>query len=266
MSKQKTAIKKAKSPPLKIFIKLIFIFNLSSCVFFHPPYQKYLCQKAKQEKNLSQARLEISSKKSRELFKKSLNCLSQKAEPELALLILETLLKKALQAEDYLLAKEIEIKLAPYFFYVSKDYNKALKYYSQLLKRSLGPGESFDFQYHIADSFFQLKKADQALLELEKTFFKGLSLEQEKKAFFLKLSILIFQKNFATAEILLQQRLEEARFKDQDLLREQLALVYESQKAFLKAIEELKKIKTTSPFVEQKIKRLKERQINQPGF
>ena len=123
-------------------------------------------------------------------------------------LILENLLKKALQGKDFQLAKKIEKKLAEHSFYVLKDYNKAIRYYSDLLKRALEPGEKFIFQYQIADSFFKLKKDSQALIELEKCFFKGISLEQEKKALLLKLSILIFQENFTVAERILKKKLE----------------------------------------------------------
>ena len=254
MQRQKTAIKKLKLILTKIFIIFCFI-SLPSFIFFRPACERYLSQSSQKT---------LSAKKKALIFKKGSLCLSQTSSSDKGLLILEQLLKKALQDKDSQTVKNIEKKLAQHSFYVSKDYDKALRYYTQLLKRPLGPGEQFYFQYQIADSFFQLKKPDQALLELEKCFFKGISLEQEKKAFFLKLSVLIFQKNFVLAEQLLQKKLESSQ--EPDLLREYLALVYESQKEFLKAIEELKKIKKASPFVEKKIKRLMERQINQPGF
>ena len=70
--------------------------------------------------------------------------------------------------------------MADLFFYKLKNYEKALKHYVKLLIRPLNPGEKFYIQYHIAESYFHLKKYSQALMEIEKCFFKGISLSEEK--------------------------------------------------------------------------------------
>ena len=159
--------------------------------------------------------------------------------------------------------KELEKRVAKIAFYKWKNYEKAIKYYSQLLKRTLEPGEKFLFQYQIASSYLKLEKSSQALIENKKSLFKGITKEERKKALLLQLEIFIVQREFLLAENLIKKLLKNFK-KDQVFLRETLATLYESQDKLLLAIEELKKIQDENDFIKIKIKQLEERLENQP--
>lgn len=180
-------------------------------------------------------------------------------------LILNFLLQRVLEKKDILEIKKVERKIAEISFYKWKNYQRAIKFYNRLLDKAFEPGERFLYQYQIADSFFHLEKFSQALIEIKKTFFEGISKEQKKRALSLKFQILLFQKDFLSVEKLLRKKLKEFP-EDHDFLRESLAFVYETQKKFLLAIEELKRIEKKSVFLEEKIKRLENRQSEQVVF
>ena len=82
-----------------------------------------------------------------------------------AVFILEQLLKR----DTITQTKKEEVKaltkqLAEKSFYQLKNYHKALKHYKALFSFSLSLNEKFSTQYHIAKSFFYLKKYSQALI------------------------------------------------------------------------------------------------------
>ena len=183
---------------------------------------------------------------------------------EKELWFLVDLISKKYSKENLILKqKEIEKKSAKLAYYKWKNYEKAIKYYSRLLKRPLDPGELFLFQHQIASSYFKLEKSSQSLIELEKSFFAGMTKQERRKAFFFKLQIFLFQKDFSSSENLIKKLLKEFP-KDQDFLRETLAVLYESQNKLSLAIEELKEINKETLFIKSKIKRLEERLENQP--
>ena len=197
----------------------------------------------------------------KEILKKAELCL-EKEKFSSAVLILENFLKKNTGQKKTKILKQ---KLAEISFYHLKDYNKALKYYTELLKISLLPTEKFSAQYHIAKAFYYLGKYSQALIEVERCFFKGVLIDEEKKALLLKGRIFMAQEDFDKALALFQAQIK--KNPDQrDFFREYIAFIYESQENFLKAAQELKKIEKPSIFIQGQIERLKKRQNSQPGF
>ena len=215
-------------------------------------YKKY-------SKELFKSQFKLSLTQEKALIQELDSC---SVEKELWFLV--ELLSKNYSKENLILKqKEIEKKSAKLAYYKWKNYEKAIKYYSRLLKRPLGPGELFLFQYQIAGSYFKLEKSSQSLIELEKSFFAGMTKQERRKAFFFKLQIFLFQKDFSSSEILIKKLLEEFP-EDQDFLRETLAALYESQNKLPPAIKELKEIKKKTSFIKSKIKRLEERLKNQP--
>ncbi|MCY4321999.1 MAG: hypothetical protein OXC37_06340 [Bdellovibrionaceae bacterium] len=238
---------------------LICLFFLSACfsdkTFFHF-FKKESCEK--KIKNFYKA--------SREIFlDKAKTCLKEN-KPKQAVIILEHLLQRdKIQEVNFEQQKELTKELANKSFYYLKNYRKALKYYTALLKMPLKPREKISIQHYKAKSFYYLKKHSQALKEIEKNLTKELSIEERKKALLLKAEIFIAQNQFDKAGHLFQNQIES--FPDQeDFFRENLAVIYESQKKFSMAIEELEKIEKPSSFVLKKIKRLKARKNNQPRF
>ena len=206
------------------------------------------------------------SKKDKEKLEKQVdNCLREGKEQQSAF-ILEWLLEESKRRENRVTEiKQWEKKLAELSFYKLKDYEKALKYYIKLLTRPLKPGEKFSIQYHIAGSYFHLKKYSQSLREIEKCFFQGISLSEEKQASLLKGRIFIAQKQFEPAILFFEKQIK--KFPgEEDFFREYLAFIYEAKKDFLSAVKELEKIEPPNAFTKEKIKHLLNRQNNQPGF
>ncbi len=180
-----------------------------------------------------------------------------------AFLIFEKLLEESeKQSASLREIKKWQKKLADLAFYKLQNYEKALKYYTSLLKKPLGPGEKFSIQYHIAESFFYLEKYSQTLRELKKCFFNGISKEQEKTASLLKGRVFMAQKKFNQALLFFEGQIKKFP-EEENFFREYLALVYELKKDFVSAVEELKKIRPSSPFIEDKIQSLSERQNRQ---
>ena len=208
---------------------------------------------------------ELSIKGKEKLAKQADNCLKEGKDKQ-AVFLLERLLKESKRQENRVIEiKQWENKLADLFFHKLKDHEKALKYYTSLLTRPLEPGERFFIQKHISESFFHLKKHNQALREVEKCFFDGISIQQEKEAVFLKARILIEKKDFEQAISFFEKQIE--KFPEEEaFFREYLAFTYEAKKDLLSAIKELEKIEPSSLFRKKKIQRLRERQNNQPGF
>ena len=207
----------------------------------------------------------LSQRERQKLIQKTEICLKQQ-KPKQAVLLLEQLLKIAQRQKLSLKEKkQVAKKLAEISFYKLKDYEKALKYYTFLLNGPQEPGENFLFQYHLAKSFFYLEKYPQSLREIEKCFFKGLSIEERKQALILKARVFMVQKQFEQALLLFKKQI--IKFpKEEAFFREYLAFIYESKKDFLSAVKELEKIDKPSRFITNKIKRLMERQSNQPGL
>ena len=182
-----------------------------------------------------------------------------------AFLILENLLRRSQkQAVSLMEIKRLEKKLAQ-LSYTAKDYEKALKYYTSLLKKPLGPGEKFFIQYHIAESFFHLEKHSQAVRELEKCFFDGISLKQKKRASLLKGRIFMARHQFNQALLFFEKQIEEFP-EEESFFREYLALIYEFKRDFPSAVRELEKIESSSPFIKQKIKNLSAQRRSRQGF
>lgn len=199
------------------------------------------------------------------LFKGARDCL-KKEEFRKAVFLFEKLLLSLKRIKSAAReAVEVEKKLAEISFYKTKNYEKALKYYIDLLKKPLELKERFLFQKQVAESFLYLKKYEQALREINKCFFKGISPREEKEAVFLKSRILVEKKAFDQALPFFESQID--KFPEEEkFFREYKAFIYEDKKDFLSAIEELEKVEPTNSFIKQKIWKLRERQNNQPGF
>ncbi len=187
----------------------------------------------------------------------------KKEKTKKAIFILEKLLK--IERNPSPSSKKWQRQLADLSFYKIKDYEKALKHYTDLSRQVLGTEERFFVQYHIAESFFYLKKYSQALREADKCFFDGISQEKRKQALNLKGRSLMAEGRFDLAKELFERQIEQFP-EESAFLREYLAFIYESQKDFSSAIKELEKIHPSNPFIRGKINRLMERRSHQPGF
>ena len=245
---------------LKVYT-IVFGLFLTGCLVDFKAFQKKVLKFRVFKKPLSCNEIyknlyegKRTKKKREKIEEQAENCLEQ-GKVKLAFLILEMLLKRnQVHGASIMEIKRLEKKLAR-LFYSTEDYRKALKYYTSLLRKPLGPGEKFFVQYRIADSFFNLEKYEQALREIDKCFFDGISVEQDKKARLLKGRVFIAKKQFDRAISFFEKQIETFP-QEESFFREYLALVYEFKKDFSSAVQELEKIKSSNSFVKRKIKDL----------
>lgn len=187
------------------------------------------------------------------------SCESQKAYQP-ALIFYEALLPEIKGREAFRVKK----KIAEILFYQIKNYEKALKYYYALLQQVKGIREQFDLGYQISKCFYHLGKHSQALLEVNKILKFRDTLKNREKAVLLKSSLLVVLKDYKTAIPFFRKQIEKYP-KRETFFREYLALVFENQAKILLALKELERIKPSTPFLEKKIRDLRERLDNQPG-
>ena len=188
--------------------------------------------------------------------------------PKLSLKLYEFLLKSA---EKESLALEIlffEESLAELSFSVLKNYEKALKYYVSLLGKALPLDKEAFVRLRVAESFFLLNKPSQALREIGALQKLALSAKQKRQVLFLKARVFSIVEDEARGKeaLVFLKKMIEKYPQQADYFREYLAMIHESNKNFLSAIEELEKMKSSHSWARDKIRRLKERQQSQPGF
>ena len=90
------------------------------------------------------------------------------------------------------------------------------------------------------------------------------TLKNREKAILLKSSLLIILKDYKTAVPFFREQIEKYPEKE-SFFRKYLALIFENQAKILSALKELERIKPSTPFLEKKIKDLRDRLDNQPG-
>ena len=164
---------------------------------------------------------------------------------------------------------EAQRKLADINFTQTLDYGQAIVEFSRLLDLPHSPAEDFNDRLSIARSYFYLSNFYQAQIEIDviqnRTYDKDLLFD----AILLKANIFLATKNLDEAintfKLLMLKYPERSK---KETIALNLALTYEEQKNFAKAIDTLESIKDTYPkkaFIETRIKTLRERQSYLPG-
>ena len=194
-------------------------------------------------------------------------CLKEgKAQTALRLYIF--LLKESKKEQDRDKILFFEEAIADLSFSRLKNYEKALKFYVRLLGRDLPLKKKISIRMRIAESFFMLNRPSQTLRELKKIEGLPLSPHTERQKLFLKARALARMEDDKDKAVSFFQKLMKKYPEQADFFREYLAILHEGQKDFAPAIEELEKIKAPSgkSWTQEKIRRLRERQKNQPGI
>lgn len=162
-------------------------------------------------------------------------------------------------------------KIADLHFTQTLDYAQAIAEYNRLLDLPHSPAEASMYRLAVARSYFYLNNFFQSLIEIDRILEKARPEEQDLvfDALLLKANILLTTKKLDDAILVLQKLIkdhpERAKKETIGLI---LAICYEEQKNFAKAIEVLNSIKDDYPrkaFLENKIRALKERQSYLPG-
>jgi tetratricopeptide (TPR) repeat protein len=160
-------------------------------------------------------------------------------------------------------------KLADLYFSQSLDYNQAIAEYSRLLETPHSHEEDGRYRFAIARSYFYLNNFFQSTVEIDKILASKPQDELGFDALMLKANIFLSTKKLDDAILTLQELMKRysARAK-KETVGLVLAICYEEQKNYGKAIETLEAIKDDYPrkgFIDSKIKTLRERQSLQPG-
>jgi tetratricopeptide (TPR) repeat protein len=160
-------------------------------------------------------------------------------------------------------------KLADLYFSQALDYEQAIAEFSRLVETPHSHEEDGKYRFAIARSYFYLNNFFQATVEIDKILASKPSEDLGFDALMLKANIYLSTKKLDEAILTLQDLLKRypARAK-KETVGLVLAICYEEQKNFAKAIETLEAIKDDYPrkgFIESKIKTLRERQSLQPG-
>jgi tetratricopeptide (TPR) repeat protein len=164
---------------------------------------------------------------------------------------------------------EAQKHIADLNFTRMQDYGQAVVEYSRLLELPRSPEEDFSFRMALARSHFYLSNFYQAQVEIDVLLAKNFDKEILFEALLLKANTLLSSKKHDEATVILNNLMREYPERSKtETIGLILAVTYEEQKNFTKAIEILELIKDEYPkkgFIESRIKTLKERQSYLPG-
>lgn len=164
---------------------------------------------------------------------------------------------------------EAQKKIADLHFNQTLDYAQAITEYSRLLDLPHTPAEEFNYHLVIARSYFYLNNFYQAQVEIDSILAGKHDPSMVFDSLLLKANILLTTKKLDDAIVVLRQLIEKYPERSKaETIGLILAVCYEEQKNFVKAIETLESIKNTYPrrsFIENRIKALRERQSYLPG-
>lgn len=164
---------------------------------------------------------------------------------------------------------EAQRQLADLYFTEMSDYRQAIIEFSRLLDLTNLKDEEFNYRLSIARCYFYLSNFYQAKVETDTILSRGYNKEMLFDALLLKANIFLTEKKHDDAVETLREIM--AKYPDRaksGSIGLILAVTYEEQKSFAKAIETLESIRDTYPkkaFIEGRIKILKERQSHLPG-
>ena len=164
---------------------------------------------------------------------------------------------------------EAQKKLADLYFSQALDYEKAISEYSRLLETPHSHDDDGRYRFAIARSYFYLNNFFQSTVEIDKILASKPPDELGFDALMLKANIFLSTKKLEDAVDTLQELMKRypTRAK-KETVGLVLAICYEEQKSYSKAIETLQATRDDYPrkgFIDSKIKTLRERQSLQPG-
>ena len=160
-------------------------------------------------------------------------------------------------------------QIAEIHFTQTLDYTNAIVEYSRLLDLPHGDVEEAHYRMAIARSYFYQNNFFQSQAEIDRILKGKFDKTTRFDARVLKANIFLTTKELdqaiETLTELIKEDPERAREEKVGLL---LAICYEEQKTFGKAVETLMSIRDSYPnkdFIDTKIRALKEREYHQPG-
>lgn len=164
---------------------------------------------------------------------------------------------------------EAQRRIAYIYFEKLSDYSESITEFSRLLRLPHTKNQDLDYRFAIAKSYFYLNNFYQSTIEIDNILRK---VEKRAKRFeylAFKGNVLLTTKKLEGAIKIFNQLIEEY---PEESLKENipisLAVTFEEKGDYKEAIKILEQIKKNHPapdFLELRIKRLRERVMNQPG-
>lgn len=176
------------------------------------------------------------------------------------------------RSNDAAARREAQMKVAAILFYDVQDFALAVTEYSRLLELQHTTTDEIEWRSRIAKAYYYQGNYYQSRVEVDRVLKIATDIADEEaiyQAFLLKANIHVGAKEHDEAAKVLgsmSQKFPERAKKDSIPLM--LAVAYEEQRDFQKAIEVLEKVRDYDPrksFIDEKIRSLKERQGQQPG-
>lgn len=164
---------------------------------------------------------------------------------------------------------EAQKMIADIYFNNTQDYNQAITEYNRLLELRHTPEQGYAYRLAIARSYFYLNNFFQAEIEIDTLLQKSYDKKLLFEALLLKANIFLTSKQLDSAiKVLNELMVSYPERSKEETIGLVLAVCYEEQKNYAKAIETLESIKDIYPrksFIEKRIKVLRERQSYLPG-
>lgn len=176
-----------------------------------------------------------------------------------------------LQSKDAAIRRDSQIKVAGLFFYDAQEFAAAITEYSKLLDLQHTLPEEIEWRSRIARAYYYQGNYFQSGVEVDRLLklAEGVDEEAVYQAYLLKANIYVGAREHDQAakvlDSMMSQFAERAR---RDSIPLMLAVAYEEQRSFDKAIEVLKKVReydSRKSFFDEKIRSLQERQAQAPG-
>lgn len=175
------------------------------------------------------------------------------------------------RSPDAALRRDAQAKVANLLFYDLQEFSQAISEYSKLLDLQHTLPEEIEWRSRIAKAYYYLGNYFQAGIEVDRVLKIAAGVDEEAvyQAYLLKANIYVGAKEHDQAAKVLDSMMNQfAERSRRDSIPLMLAVAYEEQRNFAKAIEVLTKVREYDPrksFFDEKIKSLKERQAQQPG-
>jgi tetratricopeptide (TPR) repeat protein len=172
---------------------------------------------------------------------------------------------------DSSIRREAQLKIAGLLFYDIQDFTGAVVEYSKLLELQHSISEEIEWRSRIAKAYYYLGNYFQSSVEADRVLKIATGFDEEAvyQTYLLKANIHVGAREHEQAAMVLTSMI--AQFPDRskrDSIALMLAVAYEEQRNFIKAIEVLEKVREYDPrrsFFDEKIRSLKDRQSQQPG-
>lgn len=172
---------------------------------------------------------------------------------------------------DASIRRDAQSKVAGLLFYDTQEFSAAVTEYSRLLALQHTLPEEIEWRGRIAKAYYYLGNYFQSGIEVDRLLqlAEGVDAEAVYQAYLLKANIHVGAREHEQAAKVLDSMM--TRFEERarrDSIPLMLAVAYEEQRNFAKAIEVLQKVReydSRKSFVDEKIRSLKERQSQQPG-